>query len=649
MRILMIGAVSIQYIVENWVEPLKELAETHLVDVSLLVKAYGKDFCQQYIFNILRQNSYDYVFFYPESVNYDFSDTFFERLREYNIPVLTFYADDEPEIWFSLNEKYDHRFSLIATQSKKGLERRINAGYTGEIMFLPWGFNQRIFKPGGNTKKNYDVIYFGVNSASPENPNLYIRDGFIRQQVLVKVSEICRDIGCRFDLFGGWWDRHPTLHAYARGRRSTQEMVNIYHQAKIVVNPGFSADGKAGGYQTKLRHFEVAGAGAFQMTNYNPELAEIFKEDQEIVFFRDADELREKIAYYLKHDEKRLYIAQKACEAAHSKHTMSMRVKELLVKAATLWPPKNSLEKTACQVEQIVLERPSDLFYELKKLCQTQKKPDWVHFISNKKLVVNTQYDLLGLSRFQTGKPLIWGRTFLQTATLHDEPLIRYRQNISGVVLPEIVDASCYHPWVISYIRENLFTVDIGKGKMALLDNVFIPGCLLEKVYTALQDRKAVLNLPYYHSGVLTGDYKVVGDCPEEVKAPQFIAFLRQLFDNDRYVQEKFLLYGGRGLMAEDIFRLLKGYPEICFAGVVDAALAEPPLPNWQVFSYEDVGRLIEEEGVSTIIIAAAASGSDIYKNLEKFQPRARILPLYDLSHPVWQTALPITSMQSGG
>ena len=56
-------------------------------------------------------------------------------------------------------------------------------------------------------------------------------------------------------------------------------MVSIYHQARIVVNTSFSADGE-GRPQTKLRHFEVAGCGAFQLVNDNPELRELFEPDR---------------------------------------------------------------------------------------------------------------------------------------------------------------------------------------------------------------------------------------------------------------------------------------------------------------------------------------------------------------------------------
>ncbi|WPL24632.1 glycosyltransferase family protein [Thiorhodovibrio frisius] len=113
------------------------------------------------------------------------------------------------------------------------------------------------------------------------------------------------------------WDHHPTLHRRHRGFPEQDELVSIYHQARIVVNTSFSADGE-GRPQTKLRHFEVAGCGAFQLVNDNPELRELFEPDREMVFYRDMAELEAKLRYYLEHDEEREAIA--AAERLTDRH-----------------------------------------------------------------------------------------------------------------------------------------------------------------------------------------------------------------------------------------------------------------------------------------------------------------------------------------
>ena len=64
-----------------------------------------------------------------------------------------------------------------------------------------------------------------------------------------------------------------------------------------------------------LRVLDVMGCGGFVLSNYQPELAEFFKEDKEIVLFRSLDECLDKMDYYLSHEGERAKIAQAGFEA----------------------------------------------------------------------------------------------------------------------------------------------------------------------------------------------------------------------------------------------------------------------------------------------------------------------------------------------
>lgn len=58
-----------------------------------------------------------------------------------------------------------------------------------------------------------------------------------------------------------------------------------------------------------MRVFDVLSAGGFLISNYQEELAELFLPDREIVLFQTVEELKEKVDYYLHHEEERLKIA----------------------------------------------------------------------------------------------------------------------------------------------------------------------------------------------------------------------------------------------------------------------------------------------------------------------------------------------------
>ncbi len=83
------------------------------------------------------------------------------------------------------------------------------------------------------------------------------------------------------------------------------------------------------------RTFEIAACGSLQFAPRNEEIAEFFKENEEIVLYETPDELREKIDHYLAHETDRARIAQ----AGHRRclsgaHTYADRVKTILSKLA---------------------------------------------------------------------------------------------------------------------------------------------------------------------------------------------------------------------------------------------------------------------------------------------------------------------------
>lgn len=79
------------------------------------------------------------------------------------------------------------------------------------------------------------------------------------------------------------------------------------------------------------RCFEIPAAQTFMLAPYTEELANMFEEDREIVFYRSKQEFLEKIFYYLEHEEERERIAQLGYERLiKSGHEAVDRVKEVM-------------------------------------------------------------------------------------------------------------------------------------------------------------------------------------------------------------------------------------------------------------------------------------------------------------------------------
>lgn len=110
------------------------------------------------------------------------------------------------------------------------------------------------------------------------------------------------------------------------GVESLTEMPKVFHLSRINLNMTIKP------IQTglPLRIFDILGCGGFLMTNYQAELQEYFEIGVDLEAYSSLNELVDKCAYYLTHEEERKQIAvngyRKVCEL----HTYPHRVKTML-------------------------------------------------------------------------------------------------------------------------------------------------------------------------------------------------------------------------------------------------------------------------------------------------------------------------------
>ena len=78
-----------------------------------------------------------------------------------------------------------------------------------------------------------------------------------------------------------------------------------------------------------LREFEAPMCGALYCTGYSDELAEFFEPDKEVIVYKDANELLDKIRYYLSHPAEGEKIRAAGLKRALDDHTYHRRYKQL--------------------------------------------------------------------------------------------------------------------------------------------------------------------------------------------------------------------------------------------------------------------------------------------------------------------------------
>ena len=79
-----------------------------------------------------------------------------------------------------------------------------------------------------------------------------------------------------------------------------------------------------------LRCMDILGAGGFLFSNYQPELEEYFVPEREWVSFQEAEEMLDKAAFYLQHDELRDRIAENGFQKVKREFTYDKALEKML-------------------------------------------------------------------------------------------------------------------------------------------------------------------------------------------------------------------------------------------------------------------------------------------------------------------------------
>ena len=130
-----------------------------------------------------------------------------------------------------------------------------------------------------------------------------------------------------FAVFGGYWERFPDYRPFCRGFANGRHYRYALTGAGILLSPVRHANRD---WHT-MRTFEAAAARAFMLLERTPDHLELFEEGRHAAFFDNADELRDKSAFYLDRGEDRRRMAT----AAHARitsggHTYADRLQQIL-------------------------------------------------------------------------------------------------------------------------------------------------------------------------------------------------------------------------------------------------------------------------------------------------------------------------------
>lgn len=249
--------------------------------------------------------------------------------------TVAWFADDYWRFW-NYSKHWPPHFDLLVTTYSKAVEWYNHAGFTN-ILLSQWACNTAVYKPL-SFKKDIDVGFVGQYKPG-------------RARVLARLLRA----GIAVEAFGYGWPN---------GKTSQDEMLRVFARSKININltarqyiwspsvlgrlvlkksvnrlvPDFHLIDNLRAVlhfptlHTHARPFELAGCRAFVISGRSEDISHYYAEEKEMVFYSSADELAEKIRYYLPRDAEREKIADAAYKRTIAEHIYEKRFKDVFAR-----------------------------------------------------------------------------------------------------------------------------------------------------------------------------------------------------------------------------------------------------------------------------------------------------------------------------
>ncbi len=247
------------------------------------------------------------------------SNTFTARLRQSGILTAFWYVENWRHFpyWKDIAPLYDAFFHIQPGVFEEQLDV---AGCTHHA-FIQTGCDPGIHHPVTLTEKEESVYRCDVSFAGAGYTNrIALFKGLTGIDFKIwGVNWVDRDLSRNATIHEGWFDTDTYLKIAAGSKINLNLHSSAHHYG---VDPTCDA--------LNPRVFEIAAAGGFQLCDPCIGLEQYFDTETEIPVYRSLDELREKINWYLSHEDERIEAARLAHERAINEHTYIARAQSML-------------------------------------------------------------------------------------------------------------------------------------------------------------------------------------------------------------------------------------------------------------------------------------------------------------------------------
>jgi spore maturation protein CgeB len=208
--------------------------------------------------------------------------------------TFNWFADDHWR-YERFSRRWAPAFNWVGTTSSAALEKYRRDGVMN-VLHTQWACNAHLYRPL-DVPRTIEVSFVG----QPHGNRRAVIDQLRARGIAVRT-------------FGLGWPE---------GRVTQREMIEIFSRSKINLNLSNASRGEA--EQVKGRDFEVPGCRGFLLTKVSADIAACYDVGREIACYDGADDLAEKIRYYLARDDEREAIAAAGYRRTMLEHTYARR------------------------------------------------------------------------------------------------------------------------------------------------------------------------------------------------------------------------------------------------------------------------------------------------------------------------------------
>lgn len=245
-------------------------------------------------------------------------------LKQQGIITAVWFTEDP--YYIDQTIEYINYFNFVFTIDTAALEVYKARGHK-QAYHLPLATNHNLFNP-----KEVDGIYLSdICLVGYPYPNRISFVQFLLQYTPYKIQ-----------IVGPWKHVIRKLRRYSNVVIHSEwvepnVVANYYNGAKIVLNTHRPVNerhnqNKLGimGKSINNRTFDVAACAAFQLIEFKDDLPIHFNENEEIVSFKNVNELIEKTHYYIQAEQVRRGIAKNGRERVLKNHTFQHRIDKMI-------------------------------------------------------------------------------------------------------------------------------------------------------------------------------------------------------------------------------------------------------------------------------------------------------------------------------